>query len=64
MAAMVVAGIVSQLNLNKPAIISVWSLKSLGKGSFWGRGQSIFQFKSQTTLVDVIRVTKARTSGE
>ena len=44
MAAMVVAGIVSQLNLNEPAIIKVRSLKSLGKGSFWRCGQSVWRF--------------------
>ena len=44
MAAMVVAGNVSKLNLNKTAIIKVRSLKSLGKGSFWGHGEIVLQW--------------------
>ena len=64
MAAMVVAGIVNLLYLNKHAINQVRSLKSLGKGSCWGRGQSVLQIIRLNTLVDVIRAPKARTSGE
>ena len=64
MAAMLVAGIVSQLYLNKPVIILVWSVKSLCKGLFWGHGQSVFQVISLNTLVDEILVPKARSSGE
>ena len=41
----------------------VWSLKSLGKGSFGGSGQSVLQFISLNTLVDIRRVPKAPTSG-
>ena len=41
MAAIVVAGIVSWLYLNKPAIIQVRSLKSLGEGSFLGHGEIV-----------------------
>ena len=41
-------------------VFTVQSLKSLGKGSFWGRGQRV----RLNTLVDVIRVPKVRTSGE
>ena len=51
-AAMVVAGIVSKLNSNKPAILQ--SLKYLGKGSFWGRGQSVLKIIRLNPLVDVI----------
>ena len=68
MAAMVVAGIVSQLYLNEPAYgvsnLYVQSLKSLGKGSFWGRGQIVLLIIRLNTLVDFIRVPKVRTSGE
>ena len=64
MAALVVAGIVSKLYLKEPAIIQVQSLKMLGKRSFWGLGQRVLQIISLNTLVDVIRVPKARTSGE
>ena len=39
-------------------------LKSLGKGSFWGRGQIVLLIIRLNTLVDVIRVPKVRTSGE
>ena len=39
-------------------------LKSLGKGSFWGHGQIVLRIIRLNTLVDVIRVAKARTSGE
>ena len=39
-------------------------IKSLGKGSFWGRGQRLLQAIRLNTLVDVIRVPKVRTSGE
>ena len=39
--------------------IEVRSLKSLSKGSFWGRGQRVLQIISLTTLVDLIRVPKA-----
>ena len=42
----------------------VQSLKSLGKGSFWGRGQRVLLIIRLNTLVDVIRVPKERTSGE
>ena len=42
----------------------VQSLKSLGKGSFWGRGRNVLQIIKDNTLVDVIRVKKVRTSGE
>ena len=42
----------------------VQSLKSLGKGSFLGRGQRVLQVIRLNTLVDVIRVPKVRTSGE
>ena len=42
----------------------VRSLKSLGKGSFWGRGQRVLQIIRLNTLVDGIRVAKARTSCE
>ena len=52
------------VNLNEPAIIEVRSLKSLGKGSFWGRGQILLQIIRLNTLVDVIRVPQVRTSGE
>ena len=43
-------------------VTKVTSLKYLG--SFWGRGQQILQIINLTTLVDVIRVPKACTSGE
>ena len=49
MAAMVVAGI---------------GLKSLGKGSFCGRGEIVLQIIRLNTLVDVRRLPKVRTSGE
>ena len=39
-------------------------MKLLGKGSFWGRGPRVLQIISLNTLVDVIRVLKACTSGE
>ena len=39
-------------------------LKSLGKGSFWGRGQNVLRIIRLNTLVDVISVPKALTSGE
>ena len=42
----------------------VQSLKSLGKGSFGGRGQIVLLIIRLNTLVDVIRVPKIRTSGE
>ena len=42
----------------------VQSLKSLGKGSFWGRGRIVLQVIRLNTLVDVIRVPKLRTLGE
>ena len=42
----------------------VQSLKSLGKGSFWGGGRFFADYKRLNTLVDVIRVPKVRTSGE
>ena len=42
----------------------VRSLKSLGKGSFWGHGQRVLENIRLNTLVDVIRVAKARTSCE
>ena len=44
--------------------IYVQSLKYLGKGSFWGRGQIVLLIIRLNTLVDVIRVPKGRTSGE
>ena len=43
---------------------SVRSLKSLGKRSFWGRGQRVLQIIRLNTVVDVIRVAKTRTSCE
>ena len=46
------------------SIILVQSLKSLGKGSCWGRGQIVLLIIRLNTLVDVIRVPKVRTSGE
>ena len=42
----------------------VQTLKSLGKGSFWGRGQIVLLIIRLNTLVDVISVPKVRTSGE
>ena len=44
--------------------IYVQSLKSLGKGSLWGRGQIVLLIIRLNTLVDVLRVPKVRTSGE
>ena len=44
--------------------IQVQSLKSLGKGSFWGRGQIVLLIIRLNTLVEVIRVPKVRTLGE
>ena len=44
--------------------VATESLKSLGKGSFWGRGQIVLMIIRLNTLVDVIRVPKVRTSGE
>ena len=44
--------------------LKVQSLKSLGKGSFWGHGQRVLHIIRLNTLVDVIRVPKVRTSGE
>ena len=44
--------------------LSVQSLKSLGKGSFWWRGQRVLQIIRLNTLADVIRVPKVCTSGE
>ena len=43
----------------------VQSLKSLGNGSFWGRGRFFSSdYKRLNILVDVIRVPKVRTSVE
>ena len=64
MAAQVVPGIVCQLYLNEPAIIYVRSLKNLGKGCFGGRGQRVLHIISLNTLVVLIRVPKACTTGE
>ena len=36
----------------------------LGKGLFWGSGQRVLPIISLNTLVDIIRVPKASTSGE
>ena len=50
-------------------IINSWFIhdqtldRNLGKGSVWGRGQSRLQIIRLNTLVDVIRVPKACTSG-
>ena len=44
--------------------LNVQSLKSLGKGSFCGRGLRVLLIIRLNTLVDVIRVPKVRTSGE
>ena len=44
--------------------LKVQSLKSLGKGSFWGRGQGVLHIIRLNTWVDVIRVPKVRTLGE
>ena len=41
-----------------------WCLKSQGKRSCWVRGQIVMQIIRLNTLVDVIRVPEARTSGE
>ena len=39
-------------------------IKYLGKGSFWGHGQRVLQIIRLNTMVDIIRVAKARTSCE
>ena len=52
----------------KQSILFAWPkvrfLKSLGKGSFWGRGQISLQIIRLNTMADVNRVPKVRTSGE
>ena len=63
MAAGVVAGIVSKLYLNDPAIIKEWSLKCLGR-IVWVCGQKVLQIVSLNTFIDVIKVPNACTSGE
>ena len=55
------------LQLVRNGVSNLWvqSVKSLGKGSFWGHGQRVLHIIIRlNTLVDVIRVPKVRTSGE
>ena len=52
------------MQLVRYGVSNLHSLKSLGKGSFWGRGQIVLLIIRLNTLVDVIRVPKVRTSGE